>query len=109
MISGHRRKHASTRLGLSTIRCEVVDIGRDEAIQQMVESNLHREHILPSEKAFAYKMRLEAISRQRKDLDNDTLVGIESAELVGKESGDGKTQVRRYIRLTYLIPELLEW
>lgn len=108
MISGHRRKHASTRLGLSTIRCEVVDIGRDEAIQQMVESNLHREHILPSEKAFAYKMRLEAISRQRKDLDNDTLVGIESAELVGKESGDGKTQVRRYIRLTYLIPELLE-
>lgn len=108
MISGHRRKHASTRLGLSTIRCEVVEIGRDEAIQQMVESNLHREHILPSEKAFAYKMRLEAISRQRKDLDNDTLVGIESAELVGKECGDGKTQVRRYIRLTYLIPELLE-
>lgn len=130
MISGHRRKHASSRLGLDTIRCEVVELTREEAILQMVESNLHREHILPSEKAFAYKMRLEALKRQgqRSDLNSDPvgpnlfetrssltsdplgpkLVGTRSNEELAAETGDSTSQIKRYIRLTFLIPELLD-
>lgn len=114
MISGHRRKFASSLLGIETLRCEVVDISRDEAVLQMVESNFHREKILPSEKGFAYKMRLDAMKRQgkRTDLTSSPLAtklqnnrsDVELGELVG----ESKDQIRRYIRLTYLIPELLE-
>lgn len=115
LISGHRRKRASELAGLDTLRCEVVDLTRDEAIILMVESNYQRSQILPSEKAFAYKMRLDAMKRQgeRTDLTSDPvggkLSGIESAGMVGKDSGDSQTQVRRYIRLTNLVPELLEF
>lgn len=115
LISGHRRKRASELAGLDTLRCEVVDLARDEAIILMVESNYQRSQILPSEKAFAYKMRLDAMKRQgeRTDLTSDPvggkLSGIESAGMVGKDSGDSQTQVRRYIRLTNLVPELLEF
>ena len=115
MISGHRRKHASSRLGLDTIRCEVVELTREEAILQMVESNLHREHILPSEKAFAYKMRLEAMKRQgqRTDLTSSPLAtklsqGRSDVELA-EQVGESKDQIRRYIHLTNLIPEILEF
>ncbi|MDD6339763.1 MAG: ParB/RepB/Spo0J family partition protein, partial [Butyrivibrio sp.] len=112
MISGHRRKHASSRLGLDTIRCEVVELTREEAILQMVESNLHREHILPSEKAFAYKMRLEAMKRQAGRPSKDNLVPVGqnfSREELATQSGESQTQIQRYIRLTNLIPEILEF
>lgn len=106
MISGHRRKHASTRLGLDTIRCEVVDISRDDAILQMVESNFHREKILPSEKAFAYKMRLEAI--KRKNAVSPVETRYRSTDEITQETGDSRAEIYRYIKLTNLIPELLE-
>ncbi|MEE1319750.1 MAG: ParB N-terminal domain-containing protein, partial [Ruminococcus sp.] len=114
LIAGHRRKHACELAGLTTLRSEIKDLTRDEAIMYMVESNFQRTTILPSEKAFAYKMRLEAMNRQgkRSDLTSDPLggkyAGKESAEIVGRDNGDSQTQVRRYIRLTNLIPELLE-
>lgn len=114
LVSGHRRKRACELAGLTTLRSEVKDLTRDEAIMYMVESNFQRTTILPSEKAFAYKMRLEAMNRQgkRSDLTSDPLggkyAGKESAEIVGRDNGDSQTQVRRYIRLTNLIPELLE-
>ena len=111
LISGHRRKRACELAGMDTLRCEVVDMDRDEAIIMMVESNFQRSNILPSEKAFAYKMRLDAMSRQghRTDLTSNPLGGkLESADIIGKESGDSATQVRRYIRLTELVPELLD-
>lgn len=111
VISGHRRLRASVKAGLETVPAFIYAINRDEAAIMLVDSNLHREHILPSEKAFAYKMKLEAIKRQgeRTDLTSDQ-VGrkLESAELIANKSDDSKTQVRRYIRLTYLIPELLD-
>ena len=113
LLSGHRRLRACQLAGIDTLRCEVVDMTRDEGIVFMVESNFQRTKILPSEKAFAYKMRLEAMKRQgkRNDLTSDPvgwkLSGTESASIVGKEMGDGQTQVRRYIRLTELIPEIL--
>lgn len=106
MISGHRRKHASTRLGLDTIRCEVVDISRDDAILQMVESNFHREHILPSEKAFAYKMRLDAI--KRKNSVSPLGTRYRSSDELVRETGDSRTDIYRYIALTNLIPEILD-
>ena len=115
MISGHRRKRACQLAGLDTVRCEVVELSRDEATVLMVDSNFQRTNILPSEKAFAYKMRLDALKKQgvRNDLTSDPLgwklKGTETAELIGIEIGDSQTQVRRYIRLTYLIPELLEY
>lgn len=115
LISGHRRKRASELAGFETLRCEVVDLTREEATILMVESNFQRSQILPSEKAFAYKMRLEAMNRQgqRTDLTSDPvggkLSGTETAEIIGKENGDSQTQVRRFIRLTYLVPELLEF
>lgn len=114
LVSGHRRKKACELAGFETLRCEVVDLTRDEATILMVESNFQRSQILPSEKAFAYKMRLEAMNRQgqRTDLTSNPVggksAGLESAEIVGKENGDSQTQVRRYIRLTNLVPELLE-
>ena len=110
IISGHRRLRASVKAGLETVPALIYAVSRDEAAIMLVDSNLHREHILPSEKAFAYKLKLEAIKRQgeRTDLTSDQ-VGrkLESAELIANKSDDSKTQVRRYIRLTYLIPELL--
>ena len=114
IISGHRRRKACELAGLETVPAEIKELTRDEAIILMVESNLQRSVILPSEKAFAYKMRLEAMARQgqRSDLTSDPVggkfAGQESAAIIGKESGDSQTQVRRYIRLTELAPELLE-
>lgn len=114
IVSGHRRKRACELAGLTTLRSEIKDLTRDEAIVYMVESNFQRTTILPSEKAFAYKMRLEAISRQGKRTDltsnplGGKLNGKESAQILGERSGDSSTQVRRYIRLTNLVPELLQ-
>ena len=115
LVSGHRRKRACELAGYETLRSEIVDLNRDEATILMVESNFQRSEILPSEKAFAYKMRLEALSRQgkRTDLTSNPLGrksdGKETAQIIGEQSGDSQTQVRRYIRLTNLVPELLEF
>ena len=115
LISGHRRKRACELAGFDTLRCEVVELNRDEATILMVESNYQRSQILPSEKAYAYKMRLEALSRQGKRTDLTSAPvgwkssGKETAQLIGEQSGDSQTQVRRYIRLTNLVPELLEY
>ncbi|MBG8058413.1 ParB/RepB/Spo0J family partition protein [Enterococcus faecium] len=115
LVSGHRRKRACELAGFETLRSEIVDLSRDEATILMVESNFQRSEILPSEKAFAYKMRLEALSRQgkRTDLTSNPLGrksdGKETAQIIGEQSGDSQTQVRRYIRLTNLVPELLEF
>lgn len=114
LLSGHRRMRACEIAGLDTLRCEIVEMTRDEATVFMVESNFQRTKILPSEKAFAYKMRLEAIKRQgqRTDLTStplgQKLKGTVSVDQLGKEVGDSSTQIQRYIRLTELIPELLE-
>ncbi len=113
MISGHRRKHASERLGLETLRCEVVEVSRDEAIILMVDSNAQRSVILPCDKGRAYKMKLEAIKRQgqRTDLTSDPVgpkLERSNTELA-EESGDSTTQIKRYIRLTYLVPELQDF
>ena len=111
IVSGHRRKKACELAGFDTVKAEVREMTRDEAIILMVESNLQRSVILPSEKAFSYKMRLEAMKRQgqRTDL---TLSPVEtklrSSELIAQNSGDSRAQVDRYIRLTELIPELLD-
>ena len=111
MISGHRRKRASELAGIEKIPCIIRNLSDDEAIIAMVDSNLQREEILPSERAFAYKMKLEAMSHQGKSI-NSTLrqvVGkLESADIIGQETGESGRQVQRYIRLTYLIPELLD-
>jgi len=108
MISGHRRKKASELLNLETLPCIVRDLTNDEAIIIMVDSNLQREKILPSEKAFAYKMKLSALSHQGKETLRPMVEKLNSAELIGREKGDSGRQVQRYIRLTELIPELLE-
>ena len=114
IVSGHRRYRACQLAGIDTLRAEVVDMTRDEAIIAMVESNFQRSEILPSEKAFAYKMRLEAMKRQgqRTDLTSSPLAtklkGKRSDEIIGEAYGDGKDNVRRYIRLTNLTPELLQ-
>ena len=114
IVSGHRRKKACELAGFDNVKAEVREMTRDEAIILMVESNLQRSVILPSEKAFSYKMRLEAINRQgqRTDLTCDPvghkLQGMKSVEIVAESSPDSKTQVQRYIRLTELIPELLD-
>ncbi len=111
LISGHRRLHAAKLAGLTEVPAVVEAVSRDEAAIMLVDSNLHREHILPSEKAFAYKLKLEAMSRQgyRTDLTSDQ-VGrkLETADIIAEQSDDSKTQVRRYIRLTHLIPALLD-
>lgn len=116
MISGHRRKHASERLGLETLRCEVVEVSRDEAIILMVDSNSQRSEIAPTDKGKAYKMKLEAIKRQqgeRTDLTSAPLVqkldGKLSRELLAEASDDSHEQIRRYIRLTYLVDELQDF
>ena len=115
LISGHRRKRACELAGFEALRCEVADLDRDAATVLMVESNYQRSQILPSEKAFAYKMRLEAMKRQagRPSKDNSVPVaqnyeGKTSRELLGEQVGESQDQVRRYIRLTNLVPELLE-
>lgn len=114
LISGHRRKKACELAGLETLKCEVKELTRDEAIIVMVESNLQRSVILPSEKAFAYKMRLEAMKRQgqRSDLTSSPvatkLQGGRSDTELGELVGESKDQIRRYIRLTELVPEILQ-
>ena len=111
VISGHRRLHAAIKAGITEVPALIYALDRDAAAIAVVDSNLHREHILPSEKAFAYRMKLEAMSRQghRSDLTSDQLGRkLETAEIIAQQSDDSKSQVRRYIRLTYLIPEFLE-
>lgn len=111
VISGHRRLHAAVKAGIAEVPALIYALDRDAAAIAVVDSNLHREHILPSEKAFAYRMKLEAMSRQghRSDLTSDQLGRkLETAEIIAQQSDDSKSQVRRYIRLTYLIPEFLE-
>lgn len=114
IISGHRRKFASEIAGKSTLRCIVSNLDDDAATVIMVDSNIQRENILPSEKAFAYKMKLDAMKHQgkRTDLTSNQLGrkldNAETAQIIGDENGDSQSQVRRYIRLTYLIPELLQ-
>ena len=111
LISGHRRKKACELAGLETLKCEVKELTHDEAIIVMVESNLQRSVILPSEKAFAYKMRLEAMNRQgeRRDLTSCPVGNkLTSASEVSKEVGDSERQIFRFIRLTELVPEILQ-
>ena len=110
LVSGHRRKRACELAGFTTLRCEVADLSREEATILMVESNFQRSSILPSEKAFAYKMRLDAMKRQgnRTDLTLTPVVSkLRANEELGFEVGESREQIRRYIRLTYLIPPLL--
>ena len=111
LISGHRRKRACELAGFDTLRCEVVDLNRDKATILMVESNYQRSQILPSEKAYAYKMRLEAMKRQgfRSDLTSTPVGQKFSVEQIADKSDDSKTQIQRYIRLTNLVPELLDY
>ena len=112
IISGHRRVMASRKAGITEVPALIVSLDRDAAAIVLVDSNLHREHILPSEKAYAYKMKLDAMKHQgwRSDLTSNQLGGkLETADLVGAETGDSKNQVRRYIRLTNLIPEILQY
>ena len=110
IISGHRRLRAAQKAGLTEVPAFIRPVSRDEAAIMVVDSNLHREHLLPSEKAFAYKLKLEAMSRQgyRSDLTSNQ-VGrrLETADIIAEQSDESKTQIRRYIRLTKLIPELL--
>ena len=112
IVSGHRRKRACELAGLTTLRSEIKDLTRDEAVVYMVESNFQRTTILPSEKAFAYKMRFEAMKRQGKRTDlTSSPVGtkLRTDEIIAQESGDSRNQIHRYIRLTNLVPELLEY
>ena len=107
VISGHRRLYAAQKAGLKTVPALVYEISREEAAILLVDSNLHREHILPSEKAFAYRMKMEALKHQGR---TSPQVGekMGTAEKVGMDGGDSKNQVLRYVRLTYLIPDLLQ-
>lgn len=113
LVSGHRRKRACELAGFETLRSEIVDLNRDEATILMVESNFQRSEILPSEKAFAYKMRLEAMKRQagRPRKENVSPVGtnLRTDEQIAQETGDSRNQIHRYVRLTNLVPELLEF
>ena len=114
IVSGHRRRKACELAGLATVPAEIKELTRDEAIILMVESNLQRSVILPSEKAFSYKMRLEAMKRQgqRTDLTSSPVGmksdGKQSLDIIGEAVGDSRNQVHRYIRLTELVPELLD-
>ena len=110
VISGHRRVHACRKAGIAKIPALIYSLDRDAAAIALVDSNLHREHILPSEKAFAYRMKMDAMSRQgqRTDLTSTQVVSkLRTNEIVGAANSDSREQVRRYIRLTYLIPEIL--
>ena len=111
VISGHRRLHAAEKAGLTTVPALIYAISRDEAAVMLVDSNLHREHILPSEKAFAYKLKMDALNSRgcRSDLTSSQVATkLDSAAEIGKESGESRDTVFRYIRLTYLIPQLLD-
>ena len=111
IISGHRRQHAAELAGLTTLPVIVRDMDDNQAIINMVDSNLQRESILPSERAFAYKMKLEAIKNQgaRSDLTSSQVgMKLQALDIVGQDAGDSRNQVHRYIRLTNLIPELLD-
>ncbi len=114
MLSGHRRKRACELLGMDVLRCEVVELDRDSATIFMCDSNLQRTTILPSEKAFSYKMRLEAMNRQGKRTDLTSVplaqksAGKTSRAILGEQVGESQDNIRRYIRLTELIPEILE-
>ena len=111
VISGHRRLHACKKAGIETVPALIYEIDRDAAAIALVDSNLHREKILPSEKAFAYKMKMDALSRQgqRTDLTSTQVVSkLRTNEIVGEANGDSRETVRRYIRLTHLLPELLQ-
>ena len=111
VISGHRRLHACKKAGIEKVPALIYAIDRDAAAIALVDSNLHREKILPSEKAFAYKLKMDALSRQGKRTDlTSAQVGrkLETAEIIGEQSGDSRNQVRRYIRLTNLIPGILQ-
>ena len=111
IISGHRRFRAAQKAGLLEVPAFIRLVSRDEAAIMLVDSNLHREHLLPSEKAFAYKMKLEAMSRQgyRSDLTSNQ-VGrkLETADIIAEQTVESKTQIRRYIRLTKIIPDILK-
>ena len=111
IVSGHRRFRAAVKAGIKEVPDLIVPLDRDTAAIAVVDSNLHRDHILPSEKAFAYKLKMEALSRQgkRTDLTSDQ-VGrkLETAEIIGQQADESKNQVRRYIRLTNLIPPILD-
>ena len=113
IVSGHRRKRACELLGITNIPCIVRSMSKDEAIIMMVDSNIQREEVLPSERAFAYKMKLEAMKHQGKKMDLTSAQVVQksentSREIVGQEAGESRENVRRYIRLTELIPALLE-
>jgi ParB family chromosome partitioning protein len=111
VISGHRRLHACKKAGINTIPALVTDMDRDAAAIALVDSNLHREHILPSEKAFAYKLKMEALKQQgqRTDLTSSQVATkLDSATEIGKQQGESRDTVFRYIRLTHLIPEILQ-
>ena len=111
VISGHRRLHAAQKAGLSKVPALVYEISREEAAIMLVDSNLHREHILPSEKAFAYRLKADALNHrgERTDLTSGQLgPRLRSDEMIAEESGESRKQVQRYIRLTHLIPELLQ-
>ena len=111
VISGHRRLHAAQKAGITEIPALIYALDRDAAAIAVVDSNLHREHILPSEKAFAYKLKMEALSRQGKRTDltlSQVATKLDTATEIGNCSGESRDTVYRYIRLTYLIPELLD-
>ena len=107
VISGHRRLHAAVKAGMKTVPALIYAISRDEAAIMLVDSNLHREHILPSEKAFAYKLKMDALKHQGK---TSSQVGtkLRTDEIIAEQAGESRNQIQRYIRLTNLIPELLE-
>ena len=112
VVSGHRRLRAAVKAGLETVPAFIYALDRDAAAITLVDSNLHREHILPSEKAFAYKMKLEALSHQGKHLPGTSSqleTKLRSDEQVGADAGESRATVQRYIRLTHLIPELLSY
>lgn len=110
IISGHRRFRAAQKAGLTEVPAFIYAVNRDEAAIMLVDSNLHREHILPSEKAFAYKLKAEALNHQgkRSDLTSEQFAPKLSTEVIAEQEGTSKDTVKRYIRLTYLIPELLD-
>ena len=111
LIAGHRRRHACRTLGIKTIPAIVRELSREEAVVEMVDSNLQREHILPSEKAFAYKMKMDAMKRKAgRPKENVSPLGtnLRTDEIIAEEAGESRNQIQRYIRLTELIPELLE-
>ena len=112
VVSGHRRKHACSRLGITDIPVIVRELSRDEAVIEMVDSNLQREYILPSEKARAYKMKMDAMKRQGKRTDltlSPVGTKLRTDEVIAQEAGESRNQIQRYIRLNELTPELLEF